>query len=404
MNWMKLAEQVTIDYIRLLQEVVAIDSGTHNKAGVDAVGEFYAELLQDVGCQVKRHPLEEYGDCFEATLQGAGVGHILLLGHSDTVYPDGTAAQCPLVIQEDRILGPGTADMKGGLLLGVCALRTLRQANFLHFDRLSFFINSEEEIGSPMSRQLYLNIAKQADICLVLEAANPTGEIVSARKGTGTVQFFVNGKAAHAGINPEEGVSAIEALVRILGLLYLKGKHIENAAFSVGVIEGGIRGNVVADCARAIIDIRVENQEAWQQADALLNEVINSSQMEGIKVQRKGGVIYPPMPYTAVSELLVVLAQEQAGELGFQLPHAKSGGGSDANLIVASGTPTLDGLGPQGGLHHSPGEYILLDSVVSRTALLASLIPSLLEHRSRIRGRVSLMSAVPAITNLGDAA
>lgn len=387
MNWIEAAQQTTADYVDLLRELVAIDSGTYNKKGVDAVGNRFASLLAELGYQIKRYPLDDYGDCIEATLKGDGDGHILLLGHCDTVYPDGTALERPLRVEKGRIIGPGTADMKGGLLLGVSALRLLKELDFRDFGQITFFINSEEEISSPVSRDLYLSVAPTVDVCLVLEAARPEGHIVSARKGTGTVEFVISGKSAHAGEDPGRGASAIEALVRILGELSRRSHEFKPTTFNVGVISGGTRGNVIADHARAVVDIRVEDTDAWEQADAFLHQLAKMPMREGITVQRKGGRNYPPMSYTRATELLVSLAQAQARELNFELPHIASGGGSDANMIVASGTPCLDGLGPQGGANHSPAEYIVQASVTLRTALLASLISRICASIDEIRSQ-----------------
>lgn len=385
MNWIEAARQATSDYLARLRELVEIDSGTYNKAGVDAVGERVAAQLDGLGCRVRRHPLADYGDCFEATLSGQGEGQILLVGHSDTVYPDGTAAKHPLRVEGEKALGPGAADMKGGLLLGVCALRTLKLAGFEGFERLTFFINSEEEIGSPASRELYAEAGKAADVGLVLEPGRPGGQIVSARKGVGGIELIAHGRSAHAGVNPQDGASAVQALASLVTQLYGMAEHVRGATFNVGVFEGGTRSNVIAEEARALVDVRVEDMEAWHRAQALLRQVAGLEPLPGVTVEMKGGLNNPPMPFTPVSELLVTLARQEAEKLEMTLGHVASGGGSDANYLTSLGTPCLDGLGPQGAGLHSPEEYILLQSVAPRTALLAALIPRLIERRHEIR-------------------
>lgn len=385
MDWLEAARKSTGDYLEILTELVAIDSGTYSKVGVDAVGSRLADLLEAEGCQVRRHRLKDYGNCFEATLKGPGEGHILLLGHTDTVYPDGTAAERPLRVEDGRAYGPGAADMKGGLLLGVCALRALRSLGPLPFGRLTFFINSDEEIGSPASRELYAAAARRAQVSLVLEPARETGHIVSARKGVGMAKIRVRGRSAHAGVNPQEGASAVEALVQMLSQLKAMEQHLKGARFNVGVIEGGTRSNVVAERARAEIDIRVEDEAAWQRAHGVLRQVVGLETVPGVEAILEGGLNNPPMPLTEATEHLLELAQEAAEAVGMRLRHTSSGGGSDANYVVAEGTPCLDGLGPQGSGYHSPDEHILVESIVPRTALLAALIARVSPRAAQIK-------------------
>lgn len=377
MDALEAARRASGDFLELLGELVATDSGTYTKAGVDAVGERLAGLLGQAGCRIERHRLERYGDCFQAELPGEGEGELLLLGHTDTVYPEGTAAERPLRVEGDRALGPGAADMKGGLLLGLCALRALARAPSRSFRRVTFFVNSEEEVGSPVSRSLYARCARRAHVGLVLEPGRPGGEVVSARHGVASLELSVRGRPAHAGVNPEEGASAVHALVALLRELHERGAALAGARLNVGVIEGGTRSNVVAERARAAIDVRVEDHAAWERAEALVAEIASQRPLPGVTVELSGGLNNPPMPLTPAGQRLVALAVEEARGLGFELQHVSSGGGSDANFVASLGTPCLDGLGPCGGLLHGPEEYLLLPSVVPRLALLIALLTRL---------------------------
>jgi glutamate carboxypeptidase len=196
------------EFLGDLRALVEIDCGTSNKAGVDAVGGMFRDRLLAAGFELTEFPLAEYGDCCLATLRGTGQARILLIGHLDTVYPDGTAAARPMQSEGRRILGPGVSDMKAGLLAGLYAVRALQHVGFNDFDRIDFFVNTEEEVGSPASQQLYRPAAQEADAALVLEAARASGDIVSARKGGGVYHLTVRGRQAHAGVEPEKGANA----------------------------------------------------------------------------------------------------------------------------------------------------------------------------------------------------
>ena len=200
------------EYLDDLQALVEVDCGTGNKTGVDAVGELFRDRLRAADFELTEFPLTDYGDCCLATLRGTGQARILLLGHLDTVFPDGTVAERPMRFEGRHILGPGVSDMKAGLLTGLYAVRALQHIDFHDFARVDFFVNTEEEVGSPASQRLYRPVAQQADAALVLEAARASGDIVSARKGGGVYQVTVHGRQAHAGVEPEKGANAIVEL------------------------------------------------------------------------------------------------------------------------------------------------------------------------------------------------
>lgn len=369
-----------------LAELVNLDCGTQNKVGVDRAGAIMRRHLEQRGFAVEVVPLEAYGDCVVGRLAGPGEARIMLMGHLDTVYPDGTAAARPMRIEgaagAERILGPGVCDMKGGLVAGLYGVSALQAAGFEDFAEIVFFCNSDEEVGSPASSDLFAAAAREADASLVLEPARANGDIVSARKGGGEYRLTVTGRAAHAGVEPEKGANAIIELVHHLhGIHQLNGLR-PGLRVNVGVVSGGTRANVVPDAAAARIDVRVARAEDGAVLDAAMREVVASTHIPGTTTEISGGLRKPPMEKTAAIAFLADLARTLASELAFSLDDVFTGGVSDANTIAGLGTPVLDGLGPIGGLDHSPNEYLELPSIVPRTALVAGLIRAIAAKRS----------------------
>jgi glutamate carboxypeptidase len=363
------------DYISDLRTLVSIDSGTKDKTGVDRVNEWLERRLTTLGFSVERHPQAQAGDNLLATLDGSGSGHILLLGHSDTVFPRGTAAERPMKITGDRIHGPGTCDMKAGLLTGCYAVAALSELGFQNFGRITYLCVSDEEITERYSLDLIRATARQADAVLTLEAARENGDIVVARKGARVYAIEAFGRAAHAGVEPEKGRNAILALAyQCLALDKLNGYR-PYVTLNLGVIEGGSEPNVVPDYARLLVDVRAFTAEDLQVVTDAMGEVIKKEVPSGVHLQMTPvGRGHEPMPYTSEVAGLEDLAREAAHELGLSIKGAWTGGASDASLAAAEGKPVLDGLGPIGGLDHSPDEYVLLKSIVPRTVLLARLI------------------------------
>jgi glutamate carboxypeptidase len=375
------------EFLDDLRALVDVDCGTANKAGVDAVGGLFRDRLRAAGFELTEFPLSDYGDCCLATLRGTGQARILLIGHLDTVYPDGTAAARPMRSEGRRILGPGVSDMKAGLLAGLYAVRALQHIGFNDFGRIDFFVNTEEEVGSPASQQLYRPAAQQADAALVLEAARASGDIVSARKGGGVYHLKVHGRQAHAGAEPEKGANAIVELAGcILELTALNGLH-PGTTVNVGIVEGGTRSNVVPDMACAEVDVRFTAAAAGQALDRAVRRVGAQPKVPGTRVEVSGGIEKGPMEKTAAVAYLVELAQEAAAQLGVTFKDVQTGGNSDGNHMAELGLPVLDGLGPVGGDDHSPSEFLDADSIVPRTALLAGLIAAIATHRDQLAAR-----------------
>lgn len=372
-------------FLQDLRAMVSVDCGTSNKAGVDRVGSWVSERCATWGWKVEHIPQGEYGDLWKASLPGQGQGRIVLLGHLDTVYPDGTAAARPMHIEGDKLLGPGVSDMKGGLLIGMYALRALQQAGFVDFEELTFFFNSDEEVSSPVSKPAYLPVVQKADAALVLESARSNGNIVSARKGSGTYRLYVTGRSAHAGVEPEKGVNAVVELAhRILALQNLNALA-PGVTVNATLIGGGTASNSIPESAWVDFDVRaVDRESARLVHQALFEAAGKPAKVPGAQVRLEGAFHFPPMERTPSVAFLVELAKESAASLGFQLGETATGGASDASNIAELGVPVLDGLGPVGGMDHSPEEYILPASILPRTAMLAGLIRRILASRRRL--------------------
>ncbi len=365
-----------------LAALVNVDCGSHNKAGVDRVGAWIGARCAAWGWEVERFPLPNYGDCWSARLKGNRAGRILLMGHLDTVYPDGTAASRPMRFEGAKIIGPGVCDMKGGLLVGMYALRSLQIADFRDFDEIVFFFNSDEELGSPGSRPVYEPRARGMNAALVLESARANGDIVSARKGSGEFHLRVTGKAAHAGVEPEKGANAVVELAhQILALQALNGLA-PGATVNPDVIGGGTVSNVIPAEAWVTVDVRAVDPAGAQAISKVLASLPSRITVSGTRVEIRGNFSYPPMARTPAVGFLADLARDSARELGFEINDVATGGASDANVLASLGVPVLDGLGPIGGLDHSPDEYIEADSLIPRAAMVAGLLQRILSEKN----------------------
>ncbi len=377
------AEQLMDAYLDDLKTIVNIDSGTFTKAGVDRVAAYLQERFQGLGFSTRFEQQEHYGDHLVATHQGNAPGgpRILLIGHIDTVLPDGESGRRPFAISRRdgaRIAtGPGILDMKSGVLIGMYALHLLIEGQQANYSQVTFICNSDEEIGSPSSRPLIQQLAQQADAVLVLEPGRAPGTIVSSRKGCGQYRVEVHGLAAHAGVEPQRGRNAILELSYQVQKMQALNGTIPGATLSVGIIRGGERTNVVPDYAYFDMDVRVADQASLKALEEAMRQVTYQNKLAGTRITLNGSLLCQPFERNQHNEQLVALAKEAGRELGVKIQDVGSGGASDANTTAAMAIPTLDGLGAGGGLAHNPGEYIELDYLPTRIALAAGLIRKL---------------------------
>jgi glutamate carboxypeptidase len=365
-------------YLVDLERLVNIDCGSYTPAGVDEVGRWVAAFLTDLGAEVDviPDPAGRLGATVVATFAGRpGGARALLIGHMDTVFDPGTVAQRPFRSEDGIAYGPGVTDMKSGLLAGLYALKAIvSERGGLPFERLVFVANPDEEIGSPTSTPHIRALAAQTEVALVLECARANGDIVSARKGILDLRIVVNGRAAHAGVEPEKGRSAILEAARIVGQLHDLNGRWPDVTVNVGLISGGTRPNVVAERCSLEVDVRATARTALETAEAEIRRIAEATELPDVTVDFEPMARWWPMEKLERSGRLVEHAQAVARNLGFEVADASTGGASDANTTAGMGVASLDGLGPIGGNDHSQAEYLDLDSVVPRTTLVAGLL------------------------------
>ncbi len=380
-------EAMLPDYLADLERLVNIDCGSYTKRGVDEVGAWMQRAFAELGARVEvtRNP-EPHGDTVTGILGDAdAVGPtVMLIGHMDTVFDPGTVAQRPFRVDGGRALGPGVSDMKGGLLSGLYALRALRAVGlqsgrateWLPVASLVYVANPDEEIGSPVSTPVISAHALGADVAFVLEGGRANGDFVSSRKGIMDLELTIAGRASHAGVEPEKGRSAIlEAAHKVQALHELNGRW-PGVSVNVGVVRGGSRPNIVPADAMLQVDVRAVRRADLETAEDAVRQIAASSTVPETTCDVRLMGRFWPMERLERADRLVDTAIGLAADLGFPLKDAATGGASDANTTAGLGVPSIDGLGPIGGDDHAPGEYLEIDSIVPRTALLAGLILS----------------------------
>src|SRR3954471_8537888 len=335
-----------LDTIAAIESLAALESPSTDKAAVDRCGAELVSRLRTLGAEVETIGQRSRGDHLRARIAGAGAAAgaspVLLLGHFDTVWPLGTLEKMPIRRDGDRLHGPGTFDMKAGIAIALSAVAALAATGAAH-PPIAMLWTTDEEIGSETSRALIEAAAVEAAAVLVLEPALPGGALKTARKGCGEFELVVHGVAAHAGPDPGKGASAIHELAAQIAAVERLQDLPRGISVNVGVITGGSRPNVVAEEARAVIDVRAPTREA---ADALEAEFRRLQPLRsGTRLTLQGGFERPPMERTPGVAALYAVAADVATRLGRDLGEGSAGGGSDGNFTAALGVPTLDGLG-----------------------------------------------------------
>lgn len=360
-----------------LERLVNLDSGSYDRACVNEVATWVAAFLARLGGTVTRHadPGGALGDTVEAVFRGQPGGRrALLVGHLDTVFPEGTAAARPFRVAEGIARGPGVTDMKSGLLTLLHGLEAALASGPLPFEHLTVIANPDEEIGSPASTPHIERAARGSDVAFSLECARANGDIVSARKGTADYVITVEGRAAHAGVEPEKGRSAILAAAHLVVALHELTGRWPGVTCNVGVIAGGTRPNVVAARTVLQVDLRAVDRASMEAAEAAVRALVAAPAVPDVTIAVELRHRHWPMEKLPRAGRLVALTQGLAGGLGFEVRDAATGGASDANTTAGLGVPSLDGLGPIGGMDHSPEEWLDVASIVPRTTLFAALL------------------------------
>lgn len=363
----------------LLEKLVNIDSGSYDKEGVDNVASILIDLYEALGFTVEVFPNEKLGNNYRLVHKEAVDPQIFITAHLDTVFPKGTVAERPFTIVNDRAYGPGVIDMKASHVLTYFAIKSLIEKNSDAYKNVEILLNCDEEIGSPSSRPIIEKLAKGKSYALVMEPARANGAIVSARRGIGTYELMIEGKASHSGIAPKEGISAIQELSYKIQELHALSRHDEGVSVNVGLISGGTSVNTIAPSARAEIDLRISTDEQGVDLNKTIIDICEKNVVEGIKLKVTGGINRPPMMKTEESTKLVDLIKSEASKIGLKIDDVFTGGGSDASFTAGMGIPTVDGLGPVGGHQHSDKEYLEIDTLPERTLLFANVIKKLSE-------------------------
>ncbi len=375
---LRLARRRQPEFLRVLERLVRAESPSDNKASVDRCARMLAAEWRRRSARVEFLRQKHRGDHLLVDMHlgpSRLKGQILLLGHMDTVYDVGALKRMPWRISGGRAYGPGVFDMKSGLTIALFAAQLLRELHIAPKKHIVCLWTSDEEIGSESSQKFIEREARRSDAVLVLEpATGHDGRVKTARKGVGTAEIVVTGRAAHAGLNPEAGINAVHELALQIEKIMRLNAPKRGTTVSVNVVEGGGRSNVIADLARGQIDLRASTIAEARALEKKLHAL--KPILPGAKIAITGGVHRPPMERKAAAALYRH-AQILADEMGMELGESFVGGGSDGNFTAALGIPTLDGLGGIGEGAHAPHENIILRALPGRVALIAGLLASL---------------------------
>ena len=373
--------------LEFLEHVVNMDSPSEDKALSDRVGDVFQARAEQLGMEFEIDRQEEYADNRVGRLAPAnpvaGGPRVLLIGHYDTVYAAGTVEDWPFRTEGPLAFGPGVLDMKGGLVIGLYALEVVREVLDGRSVPVTFIFNSDEEPGSPRSREVIVREAARHDLALVLEPGRPGPAITVGRKGVGIFRMVVTGREAHAGVEPEKGAnSLVEAAHKALALYALNDLQV-GTSVNPGVVAGGTKPYVVPGRCELVTDIRVPNAAEEERILGALGEIAATTHVAGTTTELIGRFHRPPMTATEQTWEYVRLVQAVGAAVGYPLATATSGGASDANLTAAAGVPTIDGLGADGGRAHSPEEYVELDSIEGKCRVLAGFLATLADPTLR---------------------
>lgn len=354
---------------QLLQLLVETESPSHDKAGVDRVGAIVANEARKLGADVQIVQNAETGNHI-ISRWGNGDQGILLLCHMDTVFPLGTLNKLPYREADGRIFGPGTLDMKAGIVISLAAIEEARKNGMAR--PVTLLCTSDEEIGSETSRAWIQSLAKESALVLVLESALLDGSLKTWRKGVGEFWVKTRGRAAHAGGDHEKGRNAIEEMAHQVIAIQKLTDYSKQTTLNVGVIQGGTVSNVVPEEAMIQVDVRVMQPGEWERLEAEMKKL--KPVLDGTSIEVSGGLNRPPMPFDETMKAAFEKAKSIAAGIGMELKAGGTGGGSDANFVAPLGIPVLDGLGAVGEGYHSEREYIFAESLPQRVKLVAALL------------------------------
>ncbi|TCO70741.1 M20 family metallopeptidase [Marinisporobacter balticus] len=365
-------------YLKELELLVNIDSGSTTPKGIEKVAEFFKNKYAQMGWFVKMHKFDEaLGPCLEARNIDQKEIDLLLIGHMDTVFPEGTAKERPFTIKGDIAYGPGVVDMKSALLSMYYVLESLNFNKFEKLPAICVALNSDEEISSIYSKEWIKELAKKSKYAVVLEPARKNGALVKERKGILKYNIEFTGVAAHAGANPQDGISAITELGYWIGELDKLNDLEAGTTVNVGVVSGGTVPNVVAEKANAVVDVRFKTENAMKKVEEAVEKLAKNPKLNGIKINITKPGFRPPMKVSKEMGKLYKIIDGIGETLNIHIEWVATGGGSDANLTAFMGVPTVDTLGPVGGGAHGIHEYLEINSIEPRVNLLREFMITL---------------------------
>ncbi|HEY2859501.1 MAG TPA: M20 family metallopeptidase [Terracidiphilus sp.] len=358
--------------VEFTQQLVRAESPSDEKAAVDACGALVVERAQALGGRVKVHRQKAFGDVIEARFgpRRKSAGRVMVLGHIDTVWPVGTLKTMPCRVDEGRLWGPGTLDMKCGAAMAFTAIEMLTEAALLE-NEVVLLLNTDEEVGSTVSRSITEKLAQECSAVFVLEPAQGLA-YKTARKGTGNWRIEIKGVAAHAGVDFEKGASALRELSRVIEIVSGFTDRKRGLTVSVGLAGGGSKTNVIPADAWAEVDGRIARITDGARIERKFSRLKAADKRCSIAVT--GGINRPPMERTRGTVALYQRARALARDLGLALAEAATGGASDGNFTSALGIATLDGMGAVGEGAHAGHESVLLEHLAPRTALIAGML------------------------------
>lgn len=371
------------ELLERLELIVNIDSGTGQKEGINEIMKYLEQWLAAIGLNVQLHDSEGFGQNLVARVRGKGEMRLLMVGHLDTVYAAGAVISKPFQVRDGLAYGAGIIDMKSGVLMGMYSLRALLESGFDQFGEIVVVFNNDEEVGSAGSAPLLREIAQQVDVALVLEASRSAEVIRKSRKGADKYVVEVTGIPAHSGAEPHKGRSAVIELAHKMIAIHTLNMLYPGVTFNVTRLSSSEPLNIIPEVARCHISVRAYNEQGLSMAAKALEQIATGCSIPDTRTKlicTRGRA-----PYTATPEILqlVELAQEEGKALGLSIVAEGKGGLSDANLLMEAGIPVLDSLGPiGGGMHDLNREYLRVDTIPVRGALLAGLISRLCLSKS----------------------
>ena len=364
--------------VALLRDMVDIDSGSYNKPGIDAVGAVVQRFMRSQNIPVQTLPQQKHGDCLRAAVPwdgpaGNAGGNVVLMGHRDTVFPDGETTRRPFTIRDGIAYGPGVADMKAGLVMNCFVLAAFAKFGGSPAPLVGLF-TGDEEIGSPEGRAVIEAEARRARVVFNSEPGRVSGNVVTGRKGGVFMQFRITGKAAHSGANFADGVSAIEELARKIASIHALTDLDRGITLNVGLVRGGQSVNTVAPWAEGEIDLRYVEPADREDVMAHIGSIMDRSFVPGTRAELTIRGEFLPLVQTPTAKRLFEIYVSAAADTGFKTDGEFTGGCADSGFTAGVGAPTICAVGPVGGKAHSPDEFLRIDSLVPRAQACARAI------------------------------